>query len=984
MLDLVPINDADYYKSLSQSEYYTGAEKGEPAGKWGEGAEKIGIDPSRPLDAHTLDQVMMGWKPNGEKLQQNALTPQMLAENEQARKDKKEPPHQMRVGMDLTFSAPKSVSVLWANASPELREQISKAQADAVAEAMRYLRDRVETRTGKKGEHREKPAALIFATFEHSDTREKDPNLHTHTVVSNAVIREDGKTSAIDQNGLYVHKLAAGTTYRAYLAQQLRGMGFKLEEDKDNAGIFQVAGMDKNLEKHFSKRSEQIKAKVKETGMDSAQSRRNHAGNTRKAKEEIDRPALFERWQNESAERGFDASKIDALKEATPEPFTMPTTAKILERLTENESFFEVKDLEQVLAEFGQYQDFDREKMRDEILASPECAKRVWVNERTIKTKNKKDKDKPDVRTVGTSATVYTSQALIDLEKNALDSAAARSTETRHHLPAATVAATIQGIEEAAGFQLRDEQREAVEHLTQKSGGVAILRGLAGTGKTTALKAVSESFKAEGYKVHGATISAQAAGILAKETGLKAATIAQTLIDLDKGKTTLTEKSVLLIDEGGMVGSRDFARLQKHADAAGAKLIAVGDERQLQAIASGGIFEALQRHAGIATADLKTITRQQDAQDREASKLLYEGRAEEALKIYEDKGQIKTHKHRDSLMIQLAKDFANDPSAIDQKMIVAATKSEARLLNEQTREELKAAGQLDRDTGALFENGDGDTLEMSKGDRIIFKKNNLSRGIVNNLKGTVKECHQQGEHSILKIECDDGKTREVNTEDYPHLRHGYAITGHASQGATIQKSFVLFNRGASDLSWGYVALTRHKDRVNLYATEADRPDLAEKFSKAAMKGTTLDLKEYEQATPEAAAGKDMEGSAPSTAQGLASSAGKGQQSAGGQMPQQAAKTTAQAPQAGQAGGIQQSQNTGQKINWSAIERVSPTLSTFLKLSMAHGTNGDASLVSLYEALAAGASRGAEQHEAQTQSQAREQANIQRQGAEMER
>ncbi len=981
MLDLVPINDADYYKSLSQSEYYTGAEKGEPAGKWGEGAEKIGIDPSRPLDAYTLDQVMMGWKPNGEKLQQNALTPQMLAENEQARKDKKEPSHQMRVGMDLTFSAPKSVSVLWANASPELREQISKAQADAVAEAMRYLRDRVETRTGKKGEHREKPAALIYATFEHCDTREKDPNLHTHTVLSNAVIREDGKTSAIDQNGLYVHKLAAGTTYRAHLAQQLRGMGFKVEADKDNDGIFQVAGMDKDLEKHFSKRSEQIKAKVKETGWDSAQSRRNHAGSTRKAKEEIDRPALFERWQAESAARGFDASKIDALKEANPEPFTMPSTAKILDRLTENESFFEVKDLEQVLAEFGQYQDFDREKMRDEILASPECAKRVWVNERTITTKNKKDKDKPDVRTVQTTATVYTSQALIDLEKNALDSAASRATETRHHLPAATVAATIQGIEEAAGFQLRDEQREAVEHLTQKSGGVAILRGLAGTGKTTALKAVSEAFKAEGYRVHGATISAQAAGILAKETGLKAATIAQTLIDLDKGKTTLTEKSVLLIDEGGMVGSRDFARLQKHADAAGAKLIAVGDERQLQAIASGGIFEALQRHAGIATADLKTITRQQDAQDREASKLLYEGRAEEALKIYEAKGQIKTHQNRDSLMIQLAKDFANDPSAIDQKMIVAATKTEARLLNEQTREELKAAGQLDRDTGALFENGDGDTLEMSKGDRIIFKKNNLSRGIVNNLRGTVKECHQQGEHSILKIECDDGKTREVNTEDYPHLRHGYAITGHASQGATIQKSFVLFNRGASDLSWGYVAMTRHKDRVNLYATEADRPDLAEKFSKGAMKGTTLDLKEYEQATPEAAAGKDMEGSAPSP---QASSAKGGQQSAGGQMPQQAPKTGAKAPQAGQAGGVQQSQNTGQKINWSAIERVSPTLSTFLKLSMAHGTNGDASLVSLYEALAAGASRGAEQHEAQTQSQAREQANIQRQGAEMER
>jgi ATP-dependent exoDNAse (exonuclease V) alpha subunit len=286
---------------------------------------------------------------------------------------------------------------------------------------------------------------------------------------------------------------------------------------------------------------------------------------------------------------GFDASQLEALKQATPAPFVMPSAAQILERLTENESYFQIKDLEQVLAEFGQYQDFDRLKMRDEILSSQECAKRVFVNEKTVQTKNTKDLEAPHIRTVTTSVTVYTSQALIDLEKNALDSATARSTETRHHLPAGTVAATIQRIEKESGFALRDEQREAVEHLTQKSGGVAILRGLAGTGKTTALKAVTEAFNSEGYQVHGATISAQAAQILSAETGLKGSTIAQTLIDLDRGKTRLTEKSVLLIDEAGMVGSRDFARLQKHADQTGSKIILVGDERQLQAIASGGM-----------------------------------------------------------------------------------------------------------------------------------------------------------------------------------------------------------------------------------------------------------------------------------------------------------------------------------------------------------------------------------------------------------
>jgi hypothetical protein len=316
-------------------------------------------------------------------------------------------------------------------------------------------------------------------------------------------------------------------------------------------------------------------------------------------------------------------------------------------------------------------------------------------------------------------------------------------------------------------------------------------------------------------------------------------------------------------------------------------------------------------------------------------------------------------------MIQLARDFAQDPSEINQKMIIASTRAEARLLNEQTREELKNAGKIEGDTLGMFENEDGDTLEMSKGDRIIFKKNSHSRGIVNNLRGTVLECRQVGENSVLKIQCDDGKTREINTQEYRDLRHGYAVTGHASQGATIQKSFVLFNRGASDLSWGYVAMTRHKDRVQLYATEADRHDLAERFSKAALKGTTLDLKEYQQATPEAS--KDMDGSAPSP---QASSAKGGQQSTSEQMPQEATQ---------QAGWNQQN-TTSPKINWQALEQASPTLSQFLKISL-QSSNKEGAVI--LEAIAASAAKACEAWQAEAESQNRQSGHGQRQSAELE-
>ena len=199
-------------------------------------------------------------------------------------------------------------------------------------------------------------------------------------------------------------------------------------------------------------------------------------------------------------------------------------------------------------------------------------------------------------------------------------------------------------------------------------------------------------------------------------------------------------------------------------------------------------------------------------------------------------------------------------------------------------------------------------------------------------------------------------------------------------------------------------MTRHKNRATLYATEADKPELAEKFSKANFKGTTLDLPELTKVNPEQANAQEQ-GSAPSTAQGLASSAGKGQQSAGAQMPQQAAKAAPHAtqgaqvgnsspPQAGQAGGVQQSStNPAQKINWAAIEQESPSLAAFLKISMAGAgmAGGDAqsqaaqqAVKTLFESLAAGASQAAEKGIAERQSNAQQQAHIQRQGAEMER
>ena len=578
MLSISRIDSVSYYETLAKNEYYT--KRGEPDGHWGSGSGRLRLAKGQKVESEALKKIMSGFDLDGNKMVQNAG------------KDG------MRVGMDLTFSTPKSVSIVWANASVELRENISTIHDQSIEKALQYLTSKVATRRGKNSVQHEPVSSLIYAAFEHCNTRANDPELHSHIVLSNTCFRQDGTTGAIDNAEIFTHKMSAGALYRAELADGLRACGFPIEVDPKNPGCFQIAGMDKSLEKHFSKRSERIKEIAREKGITSARTKNEIAVYTRGKKDEVNREGLFKNWQAECVSRGFTRSSIDELKTTQTKPYAVPSPEQLIEKLTENENTFSLKDIERVTFEQGQFAPFDREKFKGELLAHADVV-RLQID----------------------GATCYTSRALMMLEQNIIDGAKARANESIHHLDAVHVATNIVEVEALQGFQLKDEQREAVEHLTTKSGGVALLRGVAGAGKTTALKAVSEAFKSAGFEVLGTTISAQASSVLARETGIQTDTTAQLLIDLGRGKKYLARKCVLIIDEAGMLGSRAFAKLQSYADQAGAKMLLVGDENQLQSIAVGGVFKALQIHAGIAPSKLKEINRQGDARDREASQL---------------------------------------------------------------------------------------------------------------------------------------------------------------------------------------------------------------------------------------------------------------------------------------------------------------------------------------------------------------------------
>ena len=199
-------------------------------------------------------------------------------------------------------------------------------------------------------------------------------------------------------------------------------------------------------------------------------------------------------------------------------------------------------------------------------------------------------------------------------------------------------------------------------------------------------------------------------------------------------------------------------------------------------------------------------------------------------------------------------------------MIITATKAEASAISKVVREALKDQGKIADRTAVLFENADHEILELCEGDRVLFKQNAKALGLKNNEQGTVLHTEQNGEEVRLKIELDNGEIREIDSAEYNNIRSGFAVTGHSSQGETVQNSYVLFNSGISDFSWSYVGLTRHKEHTKLYTTLEDRENLGAKFAEQHFKNTTfdLDIDHSSQPTHEAApvleaAGTDLGG-----------------------------------------------------------------------------------------------------------------------------
>jgi Ti-type conjugative transfer relaxase TraA len=445
----------------------------------------------------------------------------------------------------------------------------------------------------------------------------------------------------------------------------------------------------------------------------------------------------------------------------------------------------------------------------------------------------------------------FTTREMLDTEQRLERAAGALADRDGHRvLQAAGWRAASEA--ERNGVKLEEEQRAAFRHVTSGPD-LSLVVGYAGSGKSTMLGVAREAWEAEGFQVRGLALSGIAAEGLEKGAGIASRTIASLEYAWKAERDQLTSKDVLVIDEAGMIGSRQMERVLSAAQRAGAKVVLIGDPEQLQAIEAGAAFRALAERHG--AAEITTVRRQHEEWQRYATRELATGRTEQALERYAAAGMVLASETRAEARAALVAgwDAARRERPEESRVILAYTRDDVRDLNELARAQLRAAGEL-RAPDQVVQTERG-ARAFAAGDRIMFQRNERGLGgdgrgrdgvaVKNGTLGTVLDVASGGERLTVRLdgpEKSSGWEVTFYTRDYAHIDHGYAATVHKAQGVTVDRAHVL-STPHMDRHAAYVGLTRHRDGVALhYAREdfADQTRLARVLSRERAKDTSLD------------------------------------------------------------------------------------------------------------------------------------------------
>ncbi|TXI05398.1 MAG: Ti-type conjugative transfer relaxase TraA, partial [Rhizobium sp.] len=437
---------------------------------------------------------------------------------------------------------------------------------------------------------------------------------------------------------------------------------------------------------------------------------------------------------------------------------------------------------------------------------------------------------------------IFTTREILRIEYDMAQSAEVLSNRTGFGVNDATVAAAVRQVETADSekpFKLDQEQVDAIRHVTGDDG-IAAVVGLAGAGKSTLLAAARVAWESENHRVFGAALAGKAAEGLEDSSGIRSRTLASWELAWANGRDLLGRGDVFVVDEAGMISSQQMARVLKTAEDVGAKVVLVGDAMQLQPIQAGAAFRAIAERIG--SAELAGVRRQREEWAREASRLFARGKVEEALDAYAREGRIYEAESRADIVERIVADWADarrdlirntanseQPVRLrgDELLVLAHTNDDVKRLNEALREVMISEGALSDRRAFRTERGE---REFAAGDRIIFFENARfleprarrlgPQYVKNGMLGTVVSTGDKRGDPLLSVRLDNGRDVVISEDSYRNIDHGYAATIHKSQGATVDRTFVLAT-GMMDQHLTYVSMTRHRDRADLYAARED-------------------------------------------------------------------------------------------------------------------------------------------------------------------
>ncbi len=844
-------------KNQEQTDYYL-----EKPGVWfGKASKHLHLE-GEAVGKREFENLLNGWSPKGRK---QLIEPGVNKER--------------RAGIDYTFSAPKSVSLLAELIAPNLKENIYNAHQTAVQEALSYFEKNYaqaritinhETQTFNTGN-------LAFAIFTENTSRALDPQLHCHAVCPNITKRPDGEWRAYSNENFHFQKMFVGQIYRNQLAAKLKNLGLAIAPKPK--GLFEIKGVPQELIDAYSTRSEQIRKTLPELRKLFPAARESvlkglAAERSRQSKVNLTAKELQSHWQAKWQKLGYDKNKLlkKVLRQKNISQKQTNHADLAADVLTQEESVLSKEDILTLGLKYS---------IGDKTVADIE--KDMVVSKNIINLDNGQSFTTEEIQKIETAIVNHLAKG-----ESAQKSLLAR-----------------QGFMLMPGKKrLTSDQQKSIRHILGSRDQVSLVQGDAGTGKTTMLEIVARNYSRAGYDVVPVSPTSLAAEALRAKGLVNASTLDAFLIKNQKN----TRRQLLVVDEASLLGSRKFQELLQRTKSKDSILL-IGDNKQKLSIAAGAIFNKVQEKQLTKMVRMQENIRQKDPFLKKAIRSIADKDVDQALNSFDSDGQFLEIPDSEA-RFKAVVDKYHDLSKKQDTLVITESNEERHQLNQDIRESLKAGRRLsrrghdvytnhpknitlgERNMSFSYEKGDGFFLsqpikdfgkgsygeilsvnhaknrataritskkirkkveidlskqghhlsaytrqkqEFSKGDKVIFLKSDKKVGVENGRMGKVL-ANRDGTMSVL---TDGKKVVNIKTKDYAYIDHGYAVTNFKAQSQEAQAViYQADTRKGVNYNSLYVAASRAREDLHIYTN--DKAQFTEQAQVEQQKTSTLD------------------------------------------------------------------------------------------------------------------------------------------------